>query len=162
VGLKPTDVAGFFGIKSWPNDIAAFDLGGRVLSVIPTPGHQSAAIMFYDPRLKILLSGDTLYPGRLYVPINFLADERASVDRLAVFAAKHPIRVALGAHIEMNRTPGQDYKQAALTHPDEHRLEMSPDSIAELQAGLKAPLDVPNQGQVHDNFIIYPTAPRQQ
>lgn len=162
VGLKPTDVAGFFGVKSWPNDIATFDLGRRVLSVIPTPGHQSAAIMFYDPRLKILLSGDTLYPGRLYVPINFLADERASIDRLAAFAAKHPIRAALGAHIEMTRTPGQDYKQAVLTHPDEHRLEMSPDSIAELQAGLKAALDVPNQGQVHDNFIIYPTPPRQQ
>jgi hydroxyacylglutathione hydrolase len=162
VGLNPEDVAGFFGIKSWPNDIVTFDLGRRVLSVVPTPGHQSAAIMFYDPRLKILLSGDTLYPGRLYVPINFLADERASIDRLAAFAAKHPIRVALGAHIEMNRTPGQDYKQAVLTHLDEHRLEMSPDSIAELQAGLKAPLDVPNQGQVHDNFIIYPTAPRQR
>jgi glyoxylase-like metal-dependent hydrolase (beta-lactamase superfamily II) len=162
VGLKPTDVAGFFGIKSWPNDIATFDLGRRVLSIIPTPGHQSAAIMFYDPRLKILLSGDTLYPGRLYVPVNFLADERASIDRLAAFAAKHPIRAALGAHIEMNRTPGQDYGQAVLVHPDEHRLEMSPDSIAELQAGLKASLDVPNQGQVHDHFIIYPTAPRQQ
>lgn len=162
VGLKPEDVAGFFRVKSWPNDIVTFDLGGRVLSIIPTPGHQSAAIMFYDPRLKILLSGDTLYPGRLYVPVNFLADERASIDRLAAFAAKHPIRAALGAHIEMTRTPGQDYKQAVLTHPDEHRLEMSADSIAALQAGLKAPLDVPNQGQVHDDFIIYPTPPRQQ
>jgi len=162
IGLQPADVAGFFGIKNWPNDIAAFDLGRRVLSVIPTPGHQSAAIMFYDPRLKMLLSGDTIYPGRLYVPINFLAEERTSIDRLAAFAASHPIRVILGAHIEMNRTPGKDYEQAALTHPDEHRLEMSPDSIAELQAGLKAPLDVPNQGQVHDNFIIYPTPPRQQ
>lgn len=162
VGLKPADVAGFFGIKSWPNDIVTFDLGRRRLSVIPTPGHQSAAIMFYDPRLKILLSGDTLYPGRLYVPINFLAEERASIDRVAAFAARHPIRVALGAHIEMKRTPGQDYKQAVLTHPDEHRLEMSPDSIVELQAGLKAPLNVPNQGQVHDDFIIYPTPPRQQ
>ncbi|MBO9576620.1 MAG: MBL fold metallo-hydrolase [Sphingobium sp.] len=162
VGLQSADVASFFGIKNWPNDIVTFDLGGRVLSVIPTPGHQSAAIMFYDPRLKILLSGDTLYPGRLYVPVNFLADERASIDRLAAFAVKHRIRVALGAHIEMKRMPGQDYVQAVLVHPDEHRLEMSPDSIAELQTGLKAPLDVPNRGQVHDHFIIYPTAPRQQ
>ena len=65
--------------------------------------------MVYDPRLQILLSGDTLYPGRLYVPVNFLDDNRASIDRLAAFAATHPIRAVLGAHIEMTRTPGRDY-----------------------------------------------------
>lgn len=160
VGLKPTDVASFFGVGKWPDEIAPFDLGGRVLSIIPTPGHQKAAIMVYDPRLDILLSGDTLYPGRLYVPVNFLADNRASVDRLAAFAAKHPIRAVLGAHIEMTRTPGRDYPHEAATHPDEHRLELPVESIGELQTGLKAPLDVPEQPQVHDRFILYPVAPR--
>jgi glyoxylase-like metal-dependent hydrolase (beta-lactamase superfamily II) len=154
VGLKPADVAGFFGIARWPDEIARFDLGGRALSIIPTPGHQAAAIMVYDPRLRILLSGDTLYPGRLYVPVNFLADNRASVDRLAAFAAKHPIRALLGAHIEMTRTPGRDYPHEAPTHPDEHPLELPAQTIRQLQAGLKAPLDVPDQRQVHPHFII--------
>jgi len=160
VGLKPADVAGFFGIGKWPTEIGKFDLGGRVLSIIPTPGHQAAAMMVYDPRLKILLSGDTLYPGRLYVPVNFLADDRASVDRLARFAASHPIRAALGAHIEMTTMPGRDYPHEAPTHPDEHPLELPASMIAELHAGLKAKLDVPDQPQVHDHFIIYPVAPR--
>lgn len=162
VGHKPADVAAFFGITRWPDRIATFDLGGRALSILPTPGHQAAAIMVYDPRLKLLLSGDTLYPGRLYVPVNFLADDRASVDRLARFAAHHPIRAALGAHIEMTRVPGKDYGHEAPTHPDEHPLELPASAIAELREGLKAPLDVPEQGQVHDHFIIYPVAPRSE
>ncbi|NML93043.1 MBL fold metallo-hydrolase [Novosphingobium olei] len=160
VGLKPADVAAFFGVRSWPNDIVPFDLGGRRLSIIPTPGHQAAAIMVYDPRLKVLLSGDTLYPGRLYVPVNFLADDRASVDRLASFAATHPIRAALGAHIEMTKTPGKDYGHEAPTHPDEHRLELPASQIRQLRAGLKAPLDAADIRHVHDHFIIVTVPPR--
>lgn len=160
VGLKPADVADFFGVATWPDGIARFDLGGRTLSIIPTPGHQAAAIMVYDPRLKILLSGDTLYPGRLYVPVNFLPDYRASVDRLAAFAAKHPICAILGAHIEMTRAPGRDYPHEAPTHADEHPLELPAQAIRELQTGLKASLDAPDRLQVHDHFIIVPVPAR--
>lgn len=160
VGLEATDVAGFFGIGDWPDEIAQFDLGGRALRIIPTPGHQKAAIMIYDPRLRILLSGDTLYPGRLYVPVNFMADERASIDRLAAFATTHPIRAVLGAHIEMTRTPGRDYPHEAATHPDEHQLELPVETIGELRTGLKASLDVPDRPEIHDRFIIVPVPPR--
>lgn len=162
VGLKPADVAAFFGIKPWPGHIASFDLGGRALSIIPTPGHQAAAMMVYDPRLKILLSGDTLYPGRLYVPVNFLADNRASIERLSAFARTHPIRAVLGAHIEMTREPGRDYAHEVLEHPDEHPLELPASEIAELRVGLKARLDTPDQHQVHDRFIIVPVPPRDE
>ena len=160
VGLKPADVADFFDIRKWPDEIGRFDLGGRMLSIIPTPGHQAAAIMVYDPRLKILLSGDTLYPGRLYVPVNFLEDNRASVDRLTAFVRHHPVRAVLGAHIEMTRTPGRDYAHEAPTHPDEHRLELPVQSIGELRDGLKAKLETPGEPQVHDHFIIYPVPAR--
>lgn len=160
VGLKPADVAAFFGIEPWPGAIATFDLGGRALSIIPTPGHQAAAMMVYDPRLKILLSGDTLYPGRLYIPVNFLADNRDSIDRLSAFARTHPIRAVLGAHIEMTKVPGRDYAHEVLEHPDEHPLELPPSEIARLRGGLKAELDTPDQPQVHDHFIIVPVPPR--
>jgi glyoxylase-like metal-dependent hydrolase (beta-lactamase superfamily II) len=160
LGHKPADVANFFGITKWPDQIATFDLGSRALSIIPTPGHQAAAIMVYDPKLKILLSGDTLYPGRLYVPVNFMAADRASVDRVAAFAATHPIRAELGAHIEMTTTAGKDYGHEAPTHPDEHVLELPVSAIRELKAGLRAPLDTPDTPQVHDHFIIVPVPPR--
>lgn len=160
VGLKAQDVAAFFGIANWPDEIARLDLGGRTLSIIPTPGHQKAAIMLYDPRLKILLSGDTLYPGRLYVPVNFLAENRASVGRVAAFAARHPIRAVLGAHIEMTQTAGRDYAHEVTTHPDEHPLELPVTSISALRTGLKANLDTPDQPQVHKQFIIVPVPAR--
>lgn len=162
VGLEPADVAAFFAIKTWPQDIAAFDLGGRTLSIIPTPGHQAAHIMVYDAKTQILFSGDALYPGRLYVPVNFMADERASVDRLAKFAATHPIRAALGAHIEMTTTPGQDYVQAAQAHPAEHRLELDAATIQTLQQGLKQPIETQWHAQIHDDFIVYPVPPRRR
>lgn len=160
VGLKPTDVAGFFGIARWPDQIGQLDLGGRRLSILPTPGHQAAAIMVYDPKLEVLFSGDTLYPGRLYVPVNFVADNRASVDRLAAFAAKNPIRAVLGAHIEMTRTPQRDYAHEAANHPDEHPLELPASAIAELKVGMWAKHDLPDQPQVHDHFIIAPVPAR--
>ncbi|WP_288016108.1 MBL fold metallo-hydrolase [Blastomonas sp.] len=160
VGLKPADVAAFFGIDPWPGDVATFDLGGRALTILATPGHQAAAIMVYDPQLKLLISGDTLYPGRLYIPVNFLDDNRKSIDRLAAFAKRHPIRAVLGAHIEMTRTPGRDYAHEAASHPDEHALELPAAAIAELRQGLTARLDVPDQGQVHDHFIIMPVGAR--
>lgn len=160
VGLKPADVAAFFGIDPWPGDVATFDLGGRALSILATPGHQAAAIMVYDPQLKLLISGDTLYPGRLYIPVNFLGDNRKSIDRLAAFAKRHPIRAVLGAHIEMTGTPGRDYPHEAASHPDEHALELPAAAIAELRQGLTARLDVPEQGQVHDHFIIMPVGAR--
>ncbi|MDK2757209.1 MAG: MBL fold metallo-hydrolase [Blastomonas fulva] len=160
VGLKPADVAAFFGIDPWPGDVATFDLGGRALSILATPGHQAAAIMVYDPQLKLLISGDTLYPGRLYIPVNFLDDNRKSIDRLAAFAKRHPIRAVLGAHIEMTRTPGRDYAHEAASHPDEHALELPAAAIAELRQGLTARLDVSDQGQVHDHFIIMPVGAR--
>lgn len=160
VGLKPDEVASFFAIAKWPEQISRYELGGRKLHILPTPGHQSAAIMVYDPKLRILLSGDTLYPGRLYVPVNFVADNRASVNRLSMFAARYPIRAVLGAHIEMSREKGRDYTHEAAAHPDEHPLELPVATIAELKAGMRASLDTPDERKVHDDFIIVPVGAR--
>ena len=156
VGLTPEEVARAFGITRWPDQLGHLDLGGRALTIIPTPGHQPAHIIVYDARLKVLLSGDALYPGRLYVPVDQIAVARASADRLALFASSHPIRAALGAHIEMTTTPGHDYAMQAPTHPGEHRLELGPEAIGALRAGLDAMPDGATAPQVHDDFIVYP------
>ena len=57
----------FFGFTNWPNEPVFFDLGGRILRVIAGPGHEEAAAIFYDPWTGVLFTGDTVYPGRLYV-----------------------------------------------------------------------------------------------
>jgi glyoxylase-like metal-dependent hydrolase (beta-lactamase superfamily II) len=159
VGLKPEDVATFFGVAHWPTDIAIYDLGGRALSIIPTPGHEPAHIMVYDPRTTLLFSGDMLYAGRLYVPTDQFATFTASADRVAMFAKAHPIGMLLGAHIEMTNTPGKDYANEAATHPDEHSLELPASAPARLQAAVHRMNDMPVIGNEGD-FIIYPRPPK--
>nr|WP_236554957.1 MBL fold metallo-hydrolase [Novosphingobium sp. 9U] len=159
VGLKPAEVAAFFGVTDWPLGLGRVDLGGRVLDVIPTPGHEPAHIIVYDARTQLLFSGDMLYPGRLYVPTDRMEVFRASADRLAAFASTHPIRALLGAHIEMTTNPGQDYPMKAATHPAEHGLALPPTTIAELQRAAAEQGSTPKV-DVHHDFILYPVPPR--
>ncbi len=159
VGWTAPEVAAFFKITDWPHDIVTFDLGGRPLAIIPTPGHHPSHIMVYDPRTHLLLSGDTLYPGRLYVPSNLFKDYRDSIDRLVAFTAKHPVSHILGAHIEMTRAPGKDFADAAPTHPDEHALELPYKDLLELQAAVHK-MGGTVAKDVHDDFIVFPLPPR--
>ncbi len=159
IGLTPEAVAAAFGVAHWPDTVATYDLGGRALSIIPTPGHEPAHIMIYDARTRLLFSGDMLYAGRLYVPTDQFATYAASADRIAAFARTHPIAMLLGAHIEMTRTPGRDYPMDAATHPDEHPLELPASAIGRLRAAVhrveRAPV-IANEG----DFILYPRPPK--
>jgi glyoxylase-like metal-dependent hydrolase (beta-lactamase superfamily II) len=159
VGLNPTDVAAFFHIADWPRDVARFDLGGRVLDIVPTPGHQAAHIMVFDERTRLLLSGDALYPGRLYFPTNQFADYRDSVDRVVAFTRSRQVSHILGAHIEMTRTPGKDFVDEAPSHPDERLLELPYADLLELQTAVHKMGDTPVR-DTHNDFIIYPIPPR--
>lgn len=159
VGLSAEEVATFFEVAHWPTDIATYDLGGRALSIIPTPGHEAAHIMVYDPRTHLLFSGDMLYAGRLYVPTDQFTVFAASADRLAAFARTHPIAMLLGAHIEMTNTPGKDYPTEAPAHPDEHPLELPASAPARLQAAVNRIGQVPVITN-EDDFIIYPRPPK--
>jgi len=159
IGLLPTAVAAYFGISGWPREIATFDLGGRPLSIIPTPGHEPAHIMVYDPKTQLLLSGDTLYPGRLYVPANWAGVYSESVDRLAEFVRTHPVSHLLGAHIEMTTTPGKDYEHEAPIHAKEHVLELPPEAAYELQRVAGSAGDS-SKHTVTDDFIVVPVEVR--
>lgn len=63
VGRTAEDVAAYFGIADWPNEVVQLDLGDRVLDIIPIPGHHASHIAVYDRTSKVLFSGDSLYPG---------------------------------------------------------------------------------------------------
>jgi len=159
VGLQPQQVTAFFGIRDWPNAVGRFDLGHRVIDIVPTPGHEPAHIMIYDVRTRLMFSGDMLYPGRLYVPRDRFDVFRASAVRLAGFARTHPVRALLGAHIEMTTTPGKDYPMEAAAHPAEHGLALPPLTIEELEkatAEAKSPPEIDRR----PDFIVYPIAPK--
>jgi glyoxylase-like metal-dependent hydrolase (beta-lactamase superfamily II) len=159
VGWTAPEVAAFFHLADWPRDTAGFDLGGRLLEVIPTPGHHPSHIMIFDPRTRWLISGDALYPGRLYVPADAFAEYAASIDRVAAFTKGRRVSHVMGAHIEMTREAGKDYAQAAPAHPAEHALELPYADLLELQAAVHAMGDTARR-DVHPDFIVFPLPPR--
>lgn len=128
-------VTSFFGITKWPEQITTLDLGSRVLDVIPIPGHEATSIAVYDRQCAVLLTGDTLYPGRLYV-----RDQSAfirSIKRLVEFTRDKPVAHILGTHIENTRTPYLDYPVGTTYQPDEHVLELGRSQLIELNDALQ-------------------------
>jgi glyoxylase-like metal-dependent hydrolase (beta-lactamase superfamily II) len=159
VGWTAPEVAAFFKIADWPNQLVSFDLGGRVLDIVPTPGHHPSHIMVFDRRTRLLLSGDTLYPGRLYVPTDQFDAYRDSIDRVVAFTETHPVSHILGAHVEMTATPGQDFATGAPAHPHEHVLELPYADLLKLQVQVHG-MDQAPVKDVQDDFIVYPLKPR--
>ena len=142
-----------FGIASWPASYGKLDLGGRLLDVVPIPGHHPAAIALYDPRTAILMSGDNIYPGRLYI-----GDWDAfvqSTQRLVDFTEGKLISHMLGCHIEQSSTPFLEYPIGSIYQPREHILEMSRGHILELNAALKKIGPKPQRLALRD-MTIYP------
>ena len=140
-----------FGIARWPDGEGSLDLGGRRLTVLPTPGHEPLHLMFHDAATGTLLSGDMLYPGLLTVrdPVAFAA----SAQRLAAFARTHHIAAILGAHVEMTATPRLMYPLGTVRQNHEHPLALTPRAIAEL-ATATAHLDDFLADDVHAEFIV--------
>lgn len=156
VGHSPEEVAAFFKVQAWPTQIVPFDLGGgRVLDIIPSPGHQPAEISVFDRQTRLLLMGDALYPGRLYIPNADFKAYQATIDRVADFTATRQVAWILGNHIEMTRTSGRDYAMHIPSHPAEHRLELPYASLLELRKAVDAMGELPRL-EVHEDFIIYP------
>ncbi|RKR12769.1 MBL fold metallo-hydrolase [Arthrobacter oryzae] len=113
---------------------ARVDLGGRVLECWPSPGHHDAAVTFYDPYTGFLLTGDTVYPGRIYIQ-DWPAFVR-TIDRLIGFCSTRPVTYVLGCHIEMSREPGVDYPIFTTYQPDEPPLQMTVEQLREIRRGI--------------------------
>lgn len=154
VGIKVEDVQAFFKLENWPSQSSKIDLGDRVLEIIPIPGHHKTSIAVYDYETKILLTGDSFYPGRLYV--NDWQAFKLSTQRLVDFTSAHKISYILGNHIEMTNIPGKDYPVGTTFQPDEHILPLKVKELLSLNETLIKLGDKPAR-EVHDVFIIYPT-----
>jgi hydroxyacylglutathione hydrolase len=152
VGSGRQDVISIHGLDRWPEGTASVELGRRTLDVIPSPGHDEAAVSYFDRETGFLLTGDTVYPGRLYV-----RDWRAytaTIDRLVSFADANPVSYVLGCHVEMTRAPGRDYPIRTSYQPDEPPLEMTVAQLREVQAAVREIGGRPGT-HVSDDFIVF-------
>ena len=75
-----------------------FDLGGRALEVIATPGHTPDSISLIDRANGLLFTGDTYYPAPIWLfrPETNLDAYAASIRLLAALAPQ--VKMVLGAH----------------------------------------------------------------
>ncbi|HEU4676222.1 MAG TPA: MBL fold metallo-hydrolase [Motilibacteraceae bacterium] len=151
VGQDVVAVRQFFGLTDWPRQVVPFDLGGRVLEVTGCPGHHPASIAVLDPATGFLLTGDTVYPGRLYVqdPPAF----RESLDALVELAQTRGARAVVGCHVEMSRSPGRDYPIGTRYQPDEAPLPMSVDRLRAVRDAAHAVGDRPGVHTLDDVAI---------
>ncbi|MFJ8008488.1 MBL fold metallo-hydrolase [Streptomyces fagopyri] len=151
VGAALDEAWAFFGFDRDPDGVARVDLGGRVLECLATPGHHAASVTYFDPWTGFLLTGDTVYPGRLYIE-DWAAFTR-TVDRLIGFCADRPVTHVLGCHIEMTRRPGQDYPVRTTYQPDEPPLQMTTAQLRDIRAAIRSVGDRPGR-HVFDDFVL--------
>ncbi|AET63570.1 MBL fold metallo-hydrolase [Methanothrix harundinacea] len=89
-----------FGIDGTLEEGDVINLGEWALSVIRTPGHSPGSISLYEPRAKVLFSGDTLLPhgniGRTRRSGEMVRELVRSVERLASLE----VRVLYPGHME--------------------------------------------------------------
>jgi glyoxylase-like metal-dependent hydrolase (beta-lactamase superfamily II) len=85
-------------IAAYTHDGDRFDLGGRTIEVIATPGHTPDAISLIDRANGLLFTGDTYYPAPIWLfrPETNLDAYATSIRRLAALAPQ--VRLVLGAH----------------------------------------------------------------
>jgi hydroxyacylglutathione hydrolase len=135
VGRDPDSARAGWGFTEWPDQVVELDLGDRVLEVVGIPGHHPTSVAVFDRRTGSLLTGDSVYPGRLYAP-----DARAfadSLDRLVSFARERPVERVLGCHIEMRRTGG-DFPLGARYQPDEAPLPLTVEDLVAVHDATRA------------------------
>jgi hydroxyacylglutathione hydrolase len=125
----------YFGFANWPEGSATIDLGGRELIVMPIPGHQDESIAVHDARTGWLLTGDTLYPGR--VNVTDWSAYASSIRRLAEFSKAHRVSAVMGGHIEMSRTPGKLFPAGSTFQPNEAGLALALEDLLTLDQRLR-------------------------
>jgi hydroxyacylglutathione hydrolase len=146
----------FYGITNWPEDHGSVDLGDRIIDVIAIPGHDAVSVALYDRQTAILFTGDSLYPGRIYIR-DFPAFV-ASNTRLVNFTDGKLVAHILGCHIEETRTPYLDYPVGTIYQPDEHELALSRGALLEMQSALEKLNGTPKRVALRD-LSLWPTGP---
>lgn len=152
VDVGQSSVKSYFGFQNWPNETITIELGGREIELLPIPGHNNDDLAFYDSLSEIVITGDSLYPGRLYV--RDWAEYSESIGRLADWIESRSVTHVLGTHIEMSTTPDTDYPIGTTFQPEEHQLPLNTTDIFILRDAMEeheTPERIPLE-----SFIVWP------
>jgi len=128
VGTTLEDVMRQFHLSDWPNGSAQIDLGERIVDVLPTPGHYTSELSYYDRQTGLFFSGDFFLPGRLLIADK--GADLASARRVIQFLGDQPVTYVLGGHVELDQA-GNTFLGVHY-HPDERPLQLSKDQLLQL------------------------------
>jgi hydroxyacylglutathione hydrolase len=131
--IEHDDLVEFYGFPAWPTASAKIGLGGRVVEVIPVPGHHEDHLLFHDAMTGLVFTGDFLLPGRLLV--DDLDAYRASAARAVAFLKDKNVTAVLGGHIELD-AKGNLFPSGGSHHPDERALALTREDLEGLPAAL--------------------------
>lgn len=151
-GTGPAAVQASFGFKKWPSSSVFIDLGGRNIELLPIPGHNDDDIAFYDSLSEVVVTGDTFYPGRLY--IGSWPQYRSSIQRLVEWLASKKVGYILGTHIEMSSADNVDYPIGTTYQPDEAPLPLTLSDLRRLYDATSQ-METPKRTYLQ-NFVIWP------
>ncbi|WP_424357358.1 MBL fold metallo-hydrolase [Methanocella sp. MCL-LM] len=99
----------------------SFDLGGRVVDVIETPGHTPGSVSLYDRKEKWLFTADNIMEG------NTLLNLEGSM----------PLSIFMNS---VNKLAAMENKVEAL-YPAHGRVALKPSTLSDMQKGVKKVLD---------------------
>ena len=140
------------------HSVISLELGKRKITIIPTPGHQEEAITLYDEKTQWLLTGDSFYPGLVYV--KHWQNYRASIKALNDFSYINKVSAVLGTHIEMKSSAGEYYDIGSTYQPNEAPLTLNVELLQALHRELEK---YPEPTKlIFDQFIIAPMTGLQQ
>ena len=121
---------------------------------IVSPGHNEAAITFHDAYTELMLTADTVYPGRLYV--QDWPAFRATIDSADRVRGDPSGESCVGLphrddHDAWSRLP---IRTLTVSSPDEPPLEMTVDQLREIRRAIGEIGDQPGR-YVYPEFVIY-------
>ena len=150
-GKDHSSVMNFFALANCP-DAGQLGLGRRVLEITGAAGHDVSSISNLDPCSGLLLSGDLVNPGRLYV--QDMSAPTQCLDRMFLLAKSGQVRHVMGAHIQMSRTPGRDCSRWTTLQPGQPPLQMSIEQLGGVRDGAVL-VDNCRGAHVFDEFAMF-------
>lgn len=95
--LVPQNMKGYKGTIKYLSDGQVFDLGGREIEVVFTPGHTPGCTTFFDKKAHYGFSGDAFGSTNLLLSTNF-STLLATTTRTAAYMQKHGITKLYPGH----------------------------------------------------------------
>jgi len=108
-----------YHVHFWLENMNVIDMGDWFLKILHTPGHTSGSICIYEPRKKILISGDTVFARGTISDISSSGSYGEYINSLARLNTMK-IDLLLPGHGTISKNVEEDIKKAIHNAKQKH------------------------------------------